>query len=424
MRPIEFLRSEPGQALLARAARCAETPLSVHYFEEDRESPRVMGWGSCRICLHVAVLPGGRKACWQSRAPASAAALRRNSSIPFLCHMGFAGVAVPAISGEHFVLTFGPYCPSEGAPGLESDALAGLAALCDAPIETLPVSLDDIHRATPNALSSLAQWTQEALAEQWNRLSASSESAETDTAAPDAAPPRRGSRPTAVEDYAASAMAAALAAGDQPQARRILQGVMAEGRTRPRARIGVRRARLIAAVAASLEAIERGGWGESEIWDAFPAFVTEAVAASGDKALLDAGMRLLGRVKRRVVRQTAEKTPRGTPRGAKPAYAALNAIVLERLSEGITLEQAAALLGEKATTISHRLRRKLGMSFSEYVAQLRIEKAKESLRRTKLTATEVARRVGFSDQSNFGKTFRHLVGMSPLEYRRRFGRRG
>lgn len=420
MNPLEFLRSDPVQALLARAARCAETPLSVHYFEEDQESPRVMGWGNCRICRHVTALPGGRNACRQSRATAAAAALRRNCPIPFLCHMGCAGVAVPAIPGERFVLTFGPYCPLEGAPGLESDVLASLTALCNAAVEALPVPLDDIHRATPGALSSLAQWTQEALLEAWNRVSESCEPAETDAVSPDAgAPPRRRSRAAGTAgDYAASAMAAALAAGDQPQARRILRGVLAEGRTQ-HVRIGVRRARVFAAVSACIEAVERGGWDEIQVWEAFPEFVAEVSAASNDKALLDAGMRVLGRVKRRVVRQTAQPTSSG----AKPAFAALNTIVLARLSEGITLEQAAAALGEKATTISHRLRRKLGLGFSEYVAQLRIEKAKESLRRTKLTATEVARRVGFSDQSNFGKTFRRLVGMSPLEYRRRFGKR-
>jgi len=99
----------------------------------------------------------------------------------------------------------------------------------------------------------------------------------------------------------------------------------------------------------------------------------------------------------------------------------LNRLVMSRLPGKITLNEIAAELGQHPTAITHRLQRKFGMSFSEYVGRIRIDKAKELLRRTRLGAGEIARRVGTSDASNFSKLFRKLEGMSPLEYRKLFG---
>ena len=105
------------------------------------------------------------------------------------------------------------------------------------------------------------------------------------------------------------------------------------------------------------------------------------------------------------------------------AFTELNRIVLERIPGPVTLAEVARQLGEHPTTLTHRLQRKFEMSFSEYVGRLRVDKAKELLRKTRLGAGEVARRVGTSDPSNFSKLFRKYEGMSPSEYRQRFGRK-
>ena len=44
------------------------------------------------------------------------------------------------------------------------------------------------------------------------------------------------------------------------------------------------------------------------------------------------------------------------------------------------------------------------------------------MRRTKLGVSDVARRVGIADNSNFAKLFRRYEGVSPQEYRERYGR--
>jgi two-component system response regulator YesN len=98
-----------------------------------------------------------------------------------------------------------------------------------------------------------------------------------------------------------------------------------------------------------------------------------------------------------------------------------NQLVEARLVEGVTLNEIAAELGQTPTAITHRLQRGYGMSFSQYLGRLRVEKAKELLRRTQLPVSAIAQRVGLSDVSNFGKLFRKFEGMAPLDYRQRFG---
>jgi two-component system response regulator YesN len=94
------------------------------------------------------------------------------------------------------------------------------------------------------------------------------------------------------------------------------------------------------------------------------------------------------------------------------------------LAEGIPLQEMAKLLGQSPSAISHRLERKFGMSYSDYLARLRMEEAKRLLRHTKLSATAIGPRVGIRDQSNFTKTFKRFIGMTPAEYREQHRRNG
>ena len=58
-----------------------------------------------------------------------------------------------------------------------------------------------------------------------------------------------------------------------------------------------------------------------------------------------------------------------------------------------------------------------GLTFLSYVAQLRVEKAKELLRNPGLKIGEIALDVGFQSFSQFNRTFRRLTGVSPRAYR-------
>ncbi len=58
-----------------------------------------------------------------------------------------------------------------------------------------------------------------------------------------------------------------------------------------------------------------------------------------------------------------------------------------------------------------------GISFSDYVANTRMSKAKMLLCHTDIPITQIAEEIGFYDTGHFTNTFKRVVGVSPLEYR-------
>ena len=76
-------------------------------------------------------------------------------------------------------------------------------------------------------------------------------------------------------------------------------------------------------------------------------------------------------------------------------------------------------LGER--TFLRRFRAATGLKPTEYCQQLRVSKAREMLEFSRQSIDQVAWQVGYRDSGAFRKVFTRLVGLSPGEYRRRFG---
>ncbi|EEG29405.1 response regulator receiver domain protein [[Clostridium] methylpentosum DSM 5476] len=62
-------------------------------------------------------------------------------------------------------------------------------------------------------------------------------------------------------------------------------------------------------------------------------------------------------------------------------------------------------------------KRETGVTVNQYLTDLRIERAKQYLQETTLSAAEIGARVGYKDNSYFGRIFRKTVGKTPNEYR-------
>jgi transcriptional regulator GlxA family with amidase domain len=82
---------------------------------------------------------------------------------------------------------------------------------------------------------------------------------------------------------------------------------------------------------------------------------------------------------------------------------------------------AAAHLGER--TFLRRFQRAAGLRPTEYLQHLRVGRARDLLERSDLAVDEIAWQVGYRDSGAFRKTFLRLMGLTPAEYRRRFGPR-
>jgi predicted TIM-barrel enzyme/AraC-like DNA-binding protein len=68
------------------------------------------------------------------------------------------------------------------------------------------------------------------------------------------------------------------------------------------------------------------------------------------------------------------------------------------------------------TYLSAMFNREVGITFPEYLTQVRINKAIEIMRNKNINKTEIASLVGFTDYAYFSKTFKKHTGYSPSEY--------
>lgn len=68
--------------------------------------------------------------------------------------------------------------------------------------------------------------------------------------------------------------------------------------------------------------------------------------------------------------------------------------------------------------LSHIFKENVGVSLMRYLLECRVNAAKEFLAKTSLSVSEVAKKSGFNDCSNFSRTFKREIGYSPRQYRK------
>jgi AraC-like DNA-binding protein len=91
--------------------------------------------------------------------------------------------------------------------------------------------------------------------------------------------------------------------------------------------------------------------------------------------------------------------------------------LFELLPRGdFSLESLAASLALSADEITAGLKA-LGTSYQQLLGDTRRELSEEYIERADLTINEIAYMLGFSDCSNFARSFRRWTGMSPTDYR-------
>lgn len=85
--------------------------------------------------------------------------------------------------------------------------------------------------------------------------------------------------------------------------------------------------------------------------------------------------------------------------------------------ESITLRDVAEAEHLNANYISQMFRRESGSTFTQYLTDLRIGKAKKLLVTESIPVSDVAAQIGFNDYFYFLKFFKKVVGVTPTKYR-------
>lgn len=93
--------------------------------------------------------------------------------------------------------------------------------------------------------------------------------------------------------------------------------------------------------------------------------------------------------------------------------------IADNYGRALTSRDAAEFMYMSSSYFCRSFKRNFGIKFSLYLLSYRIERAKALLRESKMSVSEVAEHVGFSDFSYFAKMFRQSTGMTPRAYRRR-----
>ena len=84
-------------------------------------------------------------------------------------------------------------------------------------------------------------------------------------------------------------------------------------------------------------------------------------------------------------------------------------------------EQLARRLHVSNRTLGRRFSKAIGETPITFLQNARVERAKRLLQTTKISVDRVAYRVGYADVGSFRRLFLKAAGISPREYRQRFG---
>ncbi len=428
----EFLTGPEATRAIARAAKVARTAVSIHAYDAGHESDKIAGCGACaEACAFVHTLPWGPQACRRSREKHARTALKRNRPVPYLCHMGFACVAAPVLPGSDdlHVATFGPYCPAETPKALERDAMEGLTHLEQMERKELPFSLEDIPLVPAEVVPEVAEW----LAETFLKHSSSKQIMFEQSTLPgsnsspylnnnetvnlyfsgtysrpsDAVPISsiRRSRAKPVRDaFGARAILAAMGNPDATAFREVLANQLVAGPKRQTAEQV--RARVSAVVSAVTEAAQ--GQGRSLIGSPLEVLAAGLASVKTGKEAVGLAVRALAPLRRALLR--AEE-------GSAAFYAGIERYIEEHLGDSLSLGAAAKHFDLPSSTLTRRLERRYGLTFTGYVARRRVERAKTLLAKSKLSVDTVARRVGLTDGAHLRKLMQRFEGITPSELR-------
>jgi AraC family transcriptional regulator len=91
----------------------------------------------------------------------------------------------------------------------------------------------------------------------------------------------------------------------------------------------------------------------------------------------------------------------------------LKEIIHDRWNEPLSLQELSMEIGVHPVTISKNFQSYFGLSFSNYLKRLRVDKSISLLNHSGMSLTEISYHCGFSDQSHFIRSFKSLHGFTP-----------
>jgi two-component system response regulator YesN len=107
-----------------------------------------------------------------------------------------------------------------------------------------------------------------------------------------------------------------------------------------------------------------------------------------------------------------------------PAPAKANSLLVKKTidyivnfyGDRVSLEEIATRMKVSPEYISHLFTKEVGISFSDYLKQYRIDVAKKLMKTSDYKIYEIGEKIGYKDPKYFYKMFKDVTGLSPKEY--------
>ncbi len=101
-----------------------------------------------------------------------------------------------------------------------------------------------------------------------------------------------------------------------------------------------------------------------------------------------------------------------------PRLKRLHQYVEQSYSEPIPLEKAARIVALESSYFSSYFRAKVGITFTDWLRQVRVEKAMELMKANDFSISEVAEAVGFKELRTFERAFKRYALKTPREFKK------
>ena len=118
-----------------------------------------------------------------------------------------------------------------------------------------------------------------------------------------------------------------------------------------------------------------------------------------------------------IVREHRYHQQESTHEQGTPAVREIVSYVADNFTEKITLDELAFLFKTNRTTLCREFRHATGMTVVEYINDKKLTAAKQRIKESDLTFTEISDELGFLSIHYFTRFFKAKTGMSPKAYR-------
>ncbi len=374
---------------------------------------------SCRVCPLFSLVPG--EDCLGIHLHGARQAQRYGGTFIYLCSLGLMHWASPLLSGGQLagVMIGGPVLSIEREDAVDSILRAKGAALtraeAEAHVDRLPRADGERVHALSQMLMTLAEQLSRGAkeefegpkrrAEQQSRLSEQIQHIKIRQSA--------GENTSAYPLETEQLLLAALRRGDHETGRKILNELLGLIFFSNTDRFESMRFRAVELMVLLSRAAMEAGNADEDLLGINNRYLKRIQEASDIEDLTDILHIIVDRLSRRIF----------SFQGIKHAAALRRAerYIRDHYTQKIALPDVAHASGLSPAYFSSIFKQEMGVGFSDYIAQIRVEKAGRLLVGSSLDLTEITGLCGFEDQSWFSKTFKRFMGVSPGKYRERGG---